>query len=298
MIMQLIVNVKKLNKRSSVPKSLDEKNIIGTVLQGFCFEGEEIPALPNSTSGKWYKDRDGSCYWGGGLIIVPTKAIMNISGLPINLPENYQIGIDISHHNELMNWSEIKDSGVSFVYIKISEGVGTPDHKAKEHASKAKQVGLKVGYYHFCRPDARNGGTIKNDALAEADEAIRIISSLPKPDLPLVLDLEDQQKWDTTLTKAEYLLWVTTFINRINESEDFTCMIYSRKEYLDRKLPHDHSLGNIRMWVSYYPAKPDFNHVPCPVGWNDWALWQYTENGKIGSNPKLDINILKDSSLL
>lgn len=158
--MQLIVNVKKLNKRSSVPESLAERNIIGTVLQGFRFEGEEITAVPNPALGKWYKDRDGSCYWGGGLIIAPVKVISNISGLPVNLPPIYQLGIDISHHNEFMNWAAIKDSGASFVFIKISEGVGTPDHKAIEHANNAKQTGLKIGYYHFCRPDKRNGGTV------------------------------------------------------------------------------------------------------------------------------------------
>jgi len=297
MSMKLIVTAKKLNKRSHVPVSLSEKNIIGTVLQGFRFEGEEITTVPNPALGRWYKDRDGSCYWGGGLTIDPVKVITYISGLPVNLPPEYHLGIDISHHNELINWTAIKDSGTSFVYIKISEGVGTPDYKAKEHASNAKQIGLRIGYYHFCRPDKRNGGSVKTDATAEADEAIKIVESLPKPDLPLVLDLEDQTNWDTPLDPPEYLMWVTSFINRIKEKSGIGCMIYSRKEYLDRKLPHDHSLGENKIWVSYYPSIPDTNNVACPVGWDDWAMWQYTEKGAIGNNSRLDINILKDSTL-
>ena len=68
--MQLIVNVKKLNKRSSVPATLAEKNIVGTVFQGFQFEGEEVVSVPNPALGKWYKDRDGSIYWSGGLSVV------------------------------------------------------------------------------------------------------------------------------------------------------------------------------------------------------------------------------------
>ena len=70
--------------------------------------------------------------------------------------------------------------------------VGTPDIKAKEHANNAGQMGLKIGYYHFCRPDKRNGGSVESDATAEADEALNIIAGLQKSDLPLVLDLEDQ----------------------------------------------------------------------------------------------------------
>jgi GH25 family lysozyme M1 (1,4-beta-N-acetylmuramidase) len=295
--MQLIVNVTKLNKRSYVPVSLSENNIIGSVQQGFRFEGTEIPDLPNPALGKWYKDRDGSCYWGGGLTIMPEKIISNIEGLPVNLPSDYRIGIDISHHNDKPDWEGITEAGVSFVYIKISEGVGTPDHKAKEHADNAAKAGLRIGYYHFCRPDKRNGGTVINDSTAEADEALKIISGLQKPVLPLVLDLEDQANWDTPLDKTEYLLWAGNFIKRIQEKSGYDCMIYSRKEYLQRRLPGNHDLGKNRIWVSYYPARPDANHVLCPDGWDDWDMWQYTENGVIGQNPKMDINILKDSSL-
>jgi GH25 family lysozyme M1 (1,4-beta-N-acetylmuramidase) len=295
--MQLIVSVKKLNKRSSVPISLAEKNIIGTVLQGFHFEGEEITILPNPALGKWYKDRDGSCYWGGGLIIEPTRIITNISGLPVNLPQGCRLGIDISHHNELLDWAAIKTSGVSFVFIKISEGVGTPDNKAKEHANNAIKFGLRIGYYHFCRPDKRNGESVISDATAEAEEALQVIAGLQKPDLPLVLDLEDQKMWDAPLGKQDYFLWVTTFLKRIKEMASTDCILYSRKEYLDRKLPPDHNLGKYKIWVSYYPSKPDANNVLCPIGWKDWAIWQYTEKGIIGNSNNIDINILKDSTL-
>lgn len=296
--MQLIVNVKKLNKRSSVPASLSEKNIIGTVFQGFQFEGEEITSVPNPALGKWYKDRDGSVYWGGGLSVLPDKVLHKII-LPINLPLNYQVGIDISHHNDHINWVDIKNSEVCFVYIKLSEGVGTPDAKALEHANNAKRLGLKIGYYHFCRPDQRNGGTVISDATAEALEALKLIAGLPTADMPLVLDLEDQPpKWDTPLNTNDYLLWVNTFVSQIAQKSDLSCMIYSRKEYLDRKLPANHQLGINKFWVSYYPNHPDANHVACPKGWNDWAMWQFTESGSIGGNTKLDINILKDSTII
>jgi GH25 family lysozyme M1 (1,4-beta-N-acetylmuramidase) len=73
-------------------------------------------------------------------------------------------------------------------------------------------------------------------------------------------------------------------------------MIYSRKDYLDAKLPPDHDLGKYRLWISHY-SLTDCHKVACPVGWTDWAIWQYCENGTIGSNSKLDINILKDPTL-
>lgn len=221
-------------------------------------------------------------YWGGGL--------SEIGFLPANLPANCTIGVDVSHHNGSPDWNSIVAAGATFVYIKTSEGVGTPDRKANEFAQAAKQKGLQVGYYHFCRPDTKNGGTVTSDATAEANEVLRIMGDLPAADLPMVLDLEDQQNWDTPLGKLDYLTWVVTFINQIINSGKPTPIIYSRKEYLDRKLPPNHNLGTVPLWISYY-GKQDCNAVACPVGWTSWLMWQFTEKGQLGGNLKIDLNI-------
>jgi len=297
--MILIVTVNKLNRRSSIPSSFAEQNITGTALKGFRFEGEEATNVSNPVLGKWYKDKNNSFYWGGGLIIESHTLVSvnsNVSNLPVNLPPKYKIGIDLSHHNDNPDWSAIKNAGIAFCFIKISEGVGTRDKKAKEHSENAKANNLKVGYYHFCRPDTKNGGTIESDSLAEANEALNIINALGQADLPLVLDLEDQQNWDTPLLKDDYLKWIQIFIEKIKQS-DIKVIVYSRKEYLDRKLPSAHDLGNNGLWISNYSQK-DCDRVLNPTGWQTWALWQFTESGVIGNNLKLDVNILKDENLL
>ena len=293
---QLKVIVNRLNRRKSpITDFTDRSNIIGTVSNGYLFTSDN---LVTNNLGTWYADRDGYYYWGGGVIVLGPVIgkTFNIKNSPVNLPVPCKIGIDISHHNVLLDWSGIKNSGASFSYIKLSEGVGTPDLKAGEHASIAKQNGFKIGYYHFCRPDTRNGGTVISDATTEADEALSRMSVITKPDLPLVLDLEDEESWDTPLNSNEYLTWINTFIKRIIDTSGKECMIYSRKEYLDRKLPPNHDLGKYRLWISLYSAT-DCNKVKCPVGWNDWAMWQYCEHGVIGNNAELDINILKDPTL-
>lgn len=298
---QLIVIVKKLNKRSSVPASLSDKgNIIGTVNKGFRFEGIEFTDVPNPALGKWYVDRDNHFYWGGGLMalnITPASQIINIQNLPLHLPSGFRAGIDISHHNTINDWAAFKNAGITFTYIKISEGVGTPDAKAKRNAEDAKEAGFKIGYYHFCRPDTRNGNSVVNDAAAEADDALQRMSQLPAPDLPLALDLE---RWTTTqgspLKPADYLIWVNAFIDQIKEKSGFETLLYATKDYLDTHLPHSHNLGSQKLWIAHYGLR-DANSLKCPTGWNDWAIWQYTADGTIGNNGKLDINILKDLTL-
>ena len=68
---KLVVNVKKLNKRSLIPNTLpDNNNIAGIVFQNYAFEGEEVTTVPNPAIGKWFKDKDGYFYWAGGLNIL------------------------------------------------------------------------------------------------------------------------------------------------------------------------------------------------------------------------------------
>jgi GH25 family lysozyme M1 (1,4-beta-N-acetylmuramidase) len=304
---QLIVTAAKLNKRNRAPSKLPDPNgIIGTVYKGYTFEGIECVTIPNPALGKWYQDRDGSFYWGGGLVIETENNVINesidnkisLQGLPVNLPANYRLGVDVSHLNGDIDWQAIKNTGASFVFIKISDGVGTPDKRAKINADNAVSKNLRIGYYHFCRPDKKSGGTIESDAIAEANEALQIMGDLPKSDLPLMMDLESwTTKEDSPLEGKDYLLWVTTFLNRVKTQLKIDCIIYSNKNYLNEKLPADHGLGNYKLWLAAYPENPDCNKTACPNGWNDWAIWQYTGNGIIGNSHPIDINILKDNTL-
>lgn len=299
--MKLIVNVKRLNKRNRIPQSFAEKDsIVGTVVKGYTFEGTENTTPIAATLGKWYRDSDGFFYWGGGLIVAEGKAPrpVAIGGLPANLPAGYLLGADISHHNGNLDWDALSKAGISFVYIKISEGVNTPDKMAKVHAANAQRLGIKIGYYHFCRPDTRNGGTIESDARAEAQEALNIMAALPPAALPLALDLEDvaSPRWDTPLGRADYQTWIETFIGHITQ-QGIRCLLYSRKEYLDRKLPAVHTLGAHSLWIAIYSIA-DCKRVVCPMGWDKWAIWQFTEEGKTAGNAKIDLNILQDTSLI
>lgn len=295
------VIVPRLNVRTAPVADFKTQNIISQVTQGMILELEVETNIPNPNLGKWLKDKLGQYYWANGLTklsAAPTTPAVNLSGLPINLPVNYQLGVDVSHHNAQPDWTGFAKAGVSFCYIKLSEGVGTPDNKAKENAQNAVSKNIEIGYYHFCRPDTRNGGTVISDATAEANEALNLMKSLPKSNLPLALDLEDQSSWDTPLNPNDYLLWIKTFVAQIQTAMSVAPILYSRKEYLDRKLPKTHTLGNLKLWISYYPKQPDCNKVTIPNGWTDWAIWQYTENGTIGQSSPVDLNILKDASII
>lgn len=85
-------------------------------------------------------------------------------------------GIDVSSHQPNINWSSVKDNGISFVYIKATEGTcekfllsrililicAYPAYKSPEFNSQytgATNSGLIRGAYHFARPDISSGAT-------------------------------------------------------------------------------------------------------------------------------------------
>ncbi|MEO8148076.1 MAG: glycoside hydrolase family 25 protein [Bacteroidia bacterium] len=216
-----------------------------------------------------------------------------------NLETNFIKGIDLSHHNStIKDWNSIRNAGIAFAIIKVSDGVNSPDKYASEHATMAQKKGLKIGYYHFAHPDTKSGGNIIADAKAEANDFMSRLKTLPHSDLDFFLDLENwgpAPQNDSSLNPVDYLLWANTFIDELLRAANEpgkSVVIYSRKEYLDRKLPGNHNLGKYKFWISRYIN--DYNKAIAPVGWNDWYLWQFTETGAFANNMgTFDLNIMR-----
>jgi lysozyme len=220
----------------------------------------------------------------------------------INLPAAMQIvkGVDVSHHNGTIDWGAIVNAGCEFAYIKMSDGVGTPDVNAPDNARNARNAGLKIGYFHFARPDTTNGGTIESDAIAEANEVYNTVVNLPGYDLPPMIDFEDvpNEGWDSPLAPDEYLLWITTFTRQLRANIPLPgkkFLLYSRKTYLENKLTAAPDLANdYKLWLSRYSA--DYNDAETINFWTDWDVWQFTQVGTIYPNSLIDLDIWKRDS--
>ena len=61
-------------------------------------------------------------------------------------------GIDVSHHQEYINWKKVAtNKNIKFVYIKATEGAAGParrDAHYRRNIEGAKAAGFKVGSYH------------------------------------------------------------------------------------------------------------------------------------------------------
>ena len=75
-------------------------------------------------------------------------------------------GIDVSHHQGVVDWGKVAKSDVAFVILKATEGGDYVDDTFARNLAGAKAAGLVVGAYHFftfCRPGAEQAKVVPRD---------------------------------------------------------------------------------------------------------------------------------------
>lgn len=58
-------------------------------------------------------------------------------------------GIDVSHHNPILNWDNVMEQGITFAYMKATEGNSHQDRNYPFNYDLARKSNIKVGSYHF-----------------------------------------------------------------------------------------------------------------------------------------------------
>ncbi|SOC40643.1 GH25 family lysozyme [Ureibacillus acetophenoni] len=195
-------------------------------------------------------------------------------------------GLDVSRHQEEVDFKAVANAGVEIVYIKASEGTEWIDPYFEKNYEGAKAAGLKVGFYHYII--ARS----VSDAINEANFFVSVIEDKPF-DTKLAVDFEDFGE----LTKEEINQITLAFAEEVENLTGKEVVIYSNSNNASNIF--DESLTKYSLWVAQY----DGNEISNEVIWDTWAGWQYTDTGTIeGVNGNADLNIfnegifLKDSS--
>jgi len=225
------------------------------------------------------------------------------------------LGIDISNYQGNVNWSQTKEYGVDFAFIKVTEGTwfydeNSSNYDLKKNIRNAVNNGVKIGYYHFARPGSSTDPAA--DATAEANWFLEKVAELPKPDFPLVLDVENfiDKAYPTkmkpvawTNRKVSMPIYIQTFIN-VLKAGGYDTIIYSYANFLNTNGVTDFS--KYPLWLANYPIlkngrSPETVLPTPPKGWKaksdshiPWTAWQFTSQGKVtGISGKVDMNMMR-----
>ncbi|MDB5057207.1 MAG: glycoside hydrolase family 25 [Chloroflexi bacterium] len=167
-------------------------------------------------------------------------------------------GIDVSSWQGVINWGQIKRDGISFAFIKATEGANIVDPDFAANWAGAKAVGLIRGAYSFTRPEAGNPE-------AQAVHFLSTIGGLDAGDLA-ALDFE------TPEIGGDESAFALASAIAVNIKLGFPPLLYCSQDWARNRLTDPH-LSAFPLWL----ACLDPQVLPASIGvWKTVALHQHS----------------------
>lgn len=207
-------------------------------------------------------------------------AILEFSGLVYHndfLAKKYEIhGIDISHHQERINWSNV-DKKYKFVLMKSTEGKDFMDRNFFYNWNSARVNGFKVGAYHYFT--ATSSGK---------DQAYFYISkvSIASNEFSPIIDFELPRIYD----KKKILNELKIMIKILEQYYNKRVIIYTDYKSYNGYLKNEFVKNPL--WIRDIKFYPNIEEN------NEWIIWQYSNRGRVkGIKGFTDKNALRINSL-
>ena len=139
-------------------------------------------------------------------------------------------GIDVSHHQGVIDWARVAASGeVEFAILRASFGWGNPaqiDRRVQNNIAGCTAAGIPYGFYHY------SYAKTPDEAREEAKLFLSAVAG-SKPQYPLALDFEDPSQM--SLTGAEMRAVCRAFLEAV-EAAGYAPMLYSTASLLEGPL--------------------------------------------------------------
>ena len=197
--------------------------------------------------------------------------------------ENTEIGIDVSKWQGNIDFTKVKNTGATFVMIRVGSqnGVGGEyvlDKNFKQNIENALKNDLKVGIYFYSYADS------EKEAKKQANWVIKQIKDYDI-DLPIVFDFESFDAFNQMELSIFGLNEVANSFIETVDNAGYTGVLYSSKNYLNAIWKYHTS----PVWLAHYTDQTNYE--------GDYFMWQMCDDGKIdGIEGYVDIDILYKNS--
>ena len=250
--------------------------------------------------------------------------------LPTDIKGDAIFGIDVSHHNDenckckpgqdcsdcKIDWNRIRDQKIFFVYVKASQGTKYRDPTFDYHWRTLAQKNMPRGAYHFMSADEDPVVQAEN-FLAKMEQDGKLLSV----DLPPCLDLESDMRKDNSkrwLISAdsgeirdfwlgqepdEIIQKVVKWLKHVEQKTGRVPIIYTSRGWWNDRIKDEKKFAQLSrypIWIANYPASGSHvNAQPKVPNGQIWALWQFTETGRMKDSNvlpgKMDVNLFNGS---
>ena len=211
--------------------------------------------------------------------IVLISAVLFAMGCETKRLDEYEVhGIDVSHHQGIINWDKVADQGLDFSFMKATEGQDFQDTLFSRNWEEVRRIGMKRGAYHFFRPKA--------SGLFQAQNFITFVKLQPG-DLPPVLDVEVLDG----VSRPVLINRMRSWLHIIESHYKVKPIIYTNLKFY-----HQYLTGNFNdypIWMARYSYKQPFF-----LDGRKWSFWQYGNKGRLaGVEGLVDFNVFHGSAI-
>ena len=196
----------------------------------------------------------------------------------LNYPSYHEYpiqGVDVSNHQNEINWEILDKQQVQFAFIKATEGGDFKDKSFARNWEEANKNGVVRGGYHFFT-FCKDGG----------EQALNFIETVPNDSnmLPPVIDLEYGGNCKLVRSKEDVLKDIDTFIFMVEAAYKRNVIIYVTNDFYDDFL------------IGRYPNNPiwfrDIRRKPRIKDGRTWLFWQFANRGLLeGVDTQIDLNV-------
>ena len=171
-------------------------------------------------------------------------------------------GIDVSHYQGHIDWRTVaRAGGVSYVYVKATEGAQLVDDTYRTNIQGARKAGLKVGCYHFYRPNVSPQLQFQN---------MVSVVNLRHQDLIPIIDIEIRGR--EPLPRFQQKL--RNFLNMVEKHYCVKPILYTSRDFYNKHLSGPFT-GYKYMVARYATDVPELCDDAA------FVMWQYSASGRV-----------------
>jgi len=172
-------------------------------------------------------------------------------------------GIDVSYHQQAIDWQRVQRAGIRFAFIRLSDGATIRDAMFATNWAEARRAGIVRGAYQYFRPD--------QSVTAQADLMIAAMRGRARDDLPPVIDVEVDGGLPASVVAERAAAWVS----QVRAQLGVEPIVYTGSDLW--RNGGAEPLGPQLLWIAHYTQ----TCPTLPSPWSRWAFWQHTDRGAV-----------------